>query len=144
MIKRTYLTRGFKISDYHADNGFDGDDFRLILLPGQLQVCASHEHISRIEIDVRTWKERCRSTCHAVPYPKYTMLMAILLIQNMVKWLNAFPIKGWISEEMSPETIVHGASKPYFNRKYSLSVNMLLYIQVLKIIWTVEQCLSFR
>ena len=60
--------------------------------------------------------------------------MAILLIQNMVKWLNAFPIKGWISEEMSPETIVPGASKPYFNRKYSLSVNMLLYIQVLNII----------
>ena len=27
----------------------------------------------------------------------------------MVKWLNAFPSKGEISEEMSPETIVTGA-----------------------------------
>ena len=35
----------------------------------------------------------------------------------MVKRLNAFPSKGGISEEASPETIVTGASKPYFNRK---------------------------
>ena len=35
----------------------------------------------------------------------------------MVKRLNAFPSKGGISEEASPETIVTGASKPDFNRK---------------------------
>ena len=52
----------------------------------------------------------------------------------MVKWLNAFPSKGEISEEMSPETIVTGASKPDFNRKESLLVDILWHIQVLKII----------
>ena len=45
------------------------------------------------------------------------MLMVISLVQNIVKWLNAFPSKGGISEEISPETIVTGASKPDFNRK---------------------------
>ena len=49
MIKGTYLTRGFKIIDYHTDNVFDNDDIRLILLPGQLLVCAKGEHIPRIE-----------------------------------------------------------------------------------------------
>ena len=44
------------------------------------------------------------------------MLMVISLVQNMVKWLNAFPSKGEISEEMSLEAIVIGASKPDFNR----------------------------
>ena len=49
MIKRTYLTRGFLITDYHDDNEFDIDDIRLILLPGQLQVCAKDEHVLRVE-----------------------------------------------------------------------------------------------
>ena len=66
MIKRTYLTRGFKITDYHSDNEFDNDDIRLILLPGQLQVCAKDEHVPRIERAVHTVKERCSSTCHAI------------------------------------------------------------------------------
>ena len=49
MVKRTYLIRGFKISDYHSDNEFDNNDIRLVLLPGQLQVCAKGEHVPRIE-----------------------------------------------------------------------------------------------
>ena len=57
------------------------------------------------------------STCHDIPYPKYTILMVISLVQNMVKWLNPFPSKGGISEKRSPETIVTDASKPDFNRK---------------------------
>ena len=117
MVKRTYLTRGFKISDYDSDNEFDNDDIRLVLLPCQLQVCAKGKHVPRIERDVRTVKEFCRSTWYAIPYPKYTILMVISLVQNMVKWLNAFPSKGGISEEMNPETIVTGASKPDFHRK---------------------------
>ena len=85
MIKRTYLTRGFKITYYHSDNEFDNDDIRLILLPGQLQVCAKCEHVQGIERAVRTVKERQRLTCHAIPYLKYTMLIVISLVQNMVK-----------------------------------------------------------
>ena len=84
MIKRTYLTRWFKITYYHSDNEFDNNDIMLILF-GELQVCAKGEHVPRIEWVVRTVKERCRSTCHAIPYPKYTMLMVISLVQNMVK-----------------------------------------------------------
>ena len=49
MVKRTYSTRGFQISDYHSDNEFDNDDIRLVLLPGQLQVCAKGEHVPWIE-----------------------------------------------------------------------------------------------
>ena len=80
MIKRTYLTRGFVIIDYHPDNEFDVDDIRLILLPGELQNCAKDGHVPRIERDIRIVKERCRSTYHDVPSPKHTVLMAISLI----------------------------------------------------------------
>ena len=52
MIKRTYLTRGFKITDYHSDNEFDKEDIRLILLPSKLQVCAKGEHVPRIESEL--------------------------------------------------------------------------------------------
>ena len=47
MIKRTCLTRGFKITDYHSDDEFDNDYIRLILLPGQLQVYAKVEHFRK-------------------------------------------------------------------------------------------------
>ena len=66
---------------------------------------------------MHTVSKQCRSTCHDVPYTKYTMLMVILLIQNIVKWLKAFPSKRGVPEEMIPETIVTGVSKPDFNRK---------------------------
>ena len=49
MIKRTYLIRRFKITDYHSDNEFDDDDIRLVLLPGRLQVCVEGKHVPRIE-----------------------------------------------------------------------------------------------
>ena len=49
MIKRTYLTRGFIVTDHHSDNEFDNDDIILILLLSQLQVCAKYEHVPRIE-----------------------------------------------------------------------------------------------
>ena len=48
MMKITYFTRGFIITDYYADNEFTVDDTRLILLAGQLQVCARGEHIPRV------------------------------------------------------------------------------------------------
>ena len=63
MIKRTYLTKRFKIVDYHSDNKFDDDDIRLILIPGQLQVCAKGEHVPRIERSIRIVKECYMSTC---------------------------------------------------------------------------------
>ena len=43
--------------------------------------------------------------------------MVISLVKQMVKWLNAFPSKGGILEEMSLKTIVTGVSKPDFSRK---------------------------
>ena len=49
------------IIDYHSDNEFDNDDIRLILLPGQLQVCVKGEYVPRVERAVYTVKERCRS-----------------------------------------------------------------------------------
>ena len=60
MIKRTYLTRWFIITDYHPDTEFDVGDIRLILLPGQWQGCARGEHVPRIERAVHTVKERYR------------------------------------------------------------------------------------
>ena len=38
-------------------------------------------------------------------------------MQNMVKWLSAFPFKDGILAETSSETIVTGTSKPDFNRE---------------------------
>ena len=51
--------------------------------------------------------------------------MVISLVQNMVKLLNAFTSKGGVLEETSPEIIATGISKQDFNRKKSLSVDMI-------------------
>ena len=60
-VKNTYTSRGFCITDIHADNEFDMDDLRDALRPSSLHIYGAEEHVGKIERAVRTVKERCRS-----------------------------------------------------------------------------------
>ena len=103
-----YMKRGFRLTDVHGDNEFDPEDLRELLAPAELHICGRDEHIPQIERSIRTVKERGRSTCHAVPYKKYTKLMTKSLIKGVVRQLNAFPSKTGISQTLSPAAIVEG------------------------------------
>ena len=75
-------------------------------------IYGKNEYVPVVERSVQTIKEKCRVTCRAAPYTKYTSLMVQYLVQSRVSWLNKFPSKNGISTTMSPATIVLGQEKP--------------------------------
>ena len=116
-ITTMYLTRGFTISDVYADNEFDVDEYKTIFLPARLHICAKGEHVPTIERSIRTIKERCRSTCHSLPYKKYPKLMVSGLLEYVELWLNAFPSDSAEIKNISPSTLVTGSPQPDFNKR---------------------------
>ena len=115
-VKNIYETRGFEITDIHADNEFNVDSIKEALMPTKMTIYAKNEHVPIVERSIRTIKERCQCHCHSVPYKRHTKLMTRHLVENVVHWLNAFPLKNGISKTLSPATIVMGSPKPDFNK----------------------------
>ena len=113
--------RGFEITDLHGDNEFDKEAFKDFLEPISFHSYGREEHVGFIERPVRTIKERCRSTCSAMPYRRITILMVRSLIEGVVSMLNAFPSKNGMSDTISPATIIEG--KP----KLDLEKNMIVF-----------------
>ena len=58
-------------------------------------------------------KERVRATRHSLPFKMMPLLMLVKMVYNAVKWINAFPPKGGISEFLSPRTIMTGMQLNY-------------------------------
>jgi len=82
-----------------------------------VNIYARHEHVGEIERSTRTIKERCRATCHSIPFKRFTKLMVRSLIEGVVFMLNSFPSKTGISNTMSPGMIVEGRPKIDFSKK---------------------------
>ena len=65
--KQKYQSRGFDISDIHADNKFSSKKLEEEILPTILHVYAKEEHVGFIENAIKTVKVHVRTMCHAVP-----------------------------------------------------------------------------
>ena len=103
-VLNIYKSRGFNITDIHADNEFDMDNLRDSIRPALL-------HIYGVE-------ERCRAMCHSIPYKQFTKLMMNSLVEYIIHWVNAFPSQNNASTTNSPTTIVTGNGKPNFAHKH--------------------------
>ena len=112
-----YLSRGITITDVFADNEFNQDAFREMLLPATLHICAKGEHVPIIERSVRTVKERARSVCNVVPYTKMTRLMVISLLEGVERWLNIFPNTSGDEPAPSPAMVIEGREYPSSDQK---------------------------
>ena len=66
----------------------------LDLLGADEHICAADEHIGGIERQLRMIKERARCATHNLPYRIFPRIMTISLMEDKVKWLNAFLTKG--------------------------------------------------
>ena len=115
--KQKYQSRGFDISDIHADNKFSSKKLEEEILPTILHVYAKEEHVGFIENAIKTVKERVRTMCHAVPYRKFTKLMTKSVVEGAVDLLNAFPSKNSVSDVISPSAIIQGRDKIDLSRK---------------------------
>ena len=96
----------------HGDGEFNIDDLKDQISPTEAVIYGRNEHVAVAERSIRTIKERCRITCRAAPYVKYTAVMIQHLVESRVSWLNRFPSKNGVCKHMSPATIVLGHEKP--------------------------------
>ena len=65
-VQRKYHSRGFRITDIHADSEFE--KARNDLLPIRMETCGTDDHVPEVERDIQTQKNQNRSVCHAMPY----------------------------------------------------------------------------
>jgi hypothetical protein len=61
-----YKSRGFNISDLHADMEFEC--IRNNVLPSRLNVTAANDHVGKVKQSIWTMKERARTTIHGLPF----------------------------------------------------------------------------
>ena len=116
-VIKIYHTRGFKVRTIHGDGEFDLDYLRAKIMPINLEITGRDEHDGVIERSVRVVKERSRCTCNSLPYRYYPKIMTNSMVENVINWLNAFPMKSGISQTMGPSTIVLGKPAPDVSRK---------------------------
>ena len=103
-ILRLYARAGVMVSTVLMDNEFE----KLVALLPTLVTnsTAAREHIMEIERRIRTIKERGRGIKNILPYKAPPKLILIEMISFVVMWLNAFPTKSGLSEDLSPREIV--------------------------------------
>ena len=101
----------------HGDGEFEINQLKEEIAPTEAVIYGENEHVPVVERSIRTVKERCRTTCRAAPYTRYTTLMVQHLVTSRVSWLNKFPSKNGVSQTMSPATIVLGHAKPNMKTK---------------------------
>ena len=118
IVLNIYHKRGFKVTAIYGDNEFNIKSIIERLRPILFHIYAAEEHCAIAERSIRTIKESCRSTCHSLPFKKFTKLMVYSLVETAIYWLNSFPTKNSASDSLSSASIVLGRNSPDQNNKY--------------------------
>ena len=71
------------------------------------------EHVGDIERYICTVKERMRAIYNTLPFHKVPARLVIKMAKTAIFWLNAFPIAGGASGNLSPRTILTGQKVDY-------------------------------
>ena len=128
-VYKMYLQRGFRITTVGADGEFAAVQALIQGMPGgpRVNLTSANEHVPEIERRIRVVKERCRAIRHGLPYNKIPAILTTWIVFNAVRILNHFPVKGGISESISPKTIMTGET---LNYKKHLKLQVGQYCQV--------------
>ncbi|MGL6130279.1 MAG: hypothetical protein ACRCZ9_01525, partial [Fusobacteriaceae bacterium] len=115
-----YYQRGFQIMTVTADGEFKSIENHMLNLPGapRLNLTAANEHEPYVERRIRTIKERVRAIRHSLPFNTVPTVIVTHMVFYVVKVLNNFPVKGGVSENYSPKTIMSGETIIY--KQYTL------------------------
>ena len=68
VVMQKYKIRGFNIKEIQFDPEFDKPKIKHCLQGINFQPCAKGKHVPVIDRSTLTLKERCRATCHSLPY----------------------------------------------------------------------------
>jgi len=110
LVLAMYKSRGFNISDLHANMEFEC--IRNDVLPSRLNVTANDDHVGEVKQSIWTMKERARTTIHGLPFKRFPKVMIQALVYHAAKGLNQFPAKNGISDTLSSLTIMTGRANP--------------------------------
>jgi hypothetical protein len=79
----------------------------------EINIAAESEHVPEIEREIRTVKERNRTSVSSLPFEHYPRLLKCSLISNAVLWFKMFPHADDVSKTMSPQNIIIGTMANY-------------------------------
>ena len=104
-IYQYYLHRGFCITTVHSDGKFAPLQALVASLPGgpMINLASAKNHVPEIERKIRVVKGRCHAAQHGLPFQQIPKLLTIHIAFQTVKQLNFFPMKGGISDTLSPK-----------------------------------------
>ena len=63
------------------------------------------KHVGDIEQSIHTKKEHMRAIYNTLPFQKIPAQLVIEMTKTAMFWLNAFPVMGGASQDLSPHTI---------------------------------------
>ena len=90
-------------------------------MPCTLHTQAAGEHKPTSEQNIRTLKDRTRSTVHSLPYRKIPMMIIDSILGQAQCIINDFPSKTIISTTMSERDIIEGRPNLDYN---TISLNL--------------------
>ena len=101
-----YTNRGFRVKVVMAENQFESLRGDIADLGANINVVSHDEHVSEIQLYLRTIKERVRATHNMTPFKCIPPILIVEMVYANVFWRNMFPIKGGISSTQGPAEII--------------------------------------
>ena len=130
-VQRKYHSRGFRITDVHADKEFEKIETEI--LPARLVCCGVDEHVPEIERSVQTQKNENRSVCQSLPYKCLPKVMVRAIIKQGNAFLNAFGNGKILGHGLTPRNIIDNLPHVDYNDlKYELGEYVQLHVTELR------------
>ena len=79
----------------------------------RINIISANEHVREIERRIVVVKKKARSARHRLPFNKIPKLFTIYIFFTVVRMINYFPVKGGVSDILSPNTIISGETQHY-------------------------------
>jgi hypothetical protein len=123
-VLQLFHRHGFRVTTILADPEFEPLQEIFPHIPFNL--CTQDKHVPEIEHYTRTVKDHVRSGYNSLPFKWLTWLMLVWLVCNAVFWLNAFPHKDSISDNLSPCYLFPGK---HFDYRKHIRLEFGSYVQ---------------
>ena len=105
-VMHLYGSHGFLVQMVHADSEFKVLCGPLAGAGSSLNVCASDEHLLKVECFIHTIKEQTWCMYHLIPFTCFPAQMLKELIMASVFYLNMFPPHDGVSDTLSPQALM--------------------------------------
>ena len=113
VVVTLYQKAGFKITTVIMDGEFMPLHGGLAELGITLNETSRGEHVGDIEWYIHMVKEHMWAIYNTLPFQKIPAWLVIEMTKTAVFWLNAFPVMGGASQDLSPCTILTGQQVDY-------------------------------